>query len=141
MAKVFWDTNLFIYLLEKHPLFGEVVRDLRRRMLARGDQLYTSTLTVGEVLVRPLEMKDQALYARYLGFFRQPGVTVMPFDLKAATLYAGVRGDRTIKAPDTIQLACAAAAGADLFITNDTRLSEKVIPGIHFISSLDRAPI
>ena len=46
MANIFWDTNLFIYLLEENPDFGHRVRDLRRRMLARGDRLVTSALTV-----------------------------------------------------------------------------------------------
>jgi hypothetical protein len=43
------------------------------------------------------------------------------------------------KAPDAIQLACAAAAGVDLFITNDDRLSRKHVPEVKFITSLERA--
>jgi predicted nucleic acid-binding protein len=43
--------------------------------------------------------------------------------------------------PDAIQLACAAAAGIDLFITNDDRLSKFHVQGIHFITGLDQAPI
>lgn len=53
--------------------------------------------------------------------------------------YATIRHDRSIKAPDAIQLACAAQAGVDLFITNDDRLSRAVVPGIQFITSLERA--
>jgi hypothetical protein len=40
---------------------------------------------------------------------------------------------------DAIQLACAAHARVDLFITNDERLSTKSIPHIHLVSSLQRA--
>jgi predicted nucleic acid-binding protein len=47
--------------------------------------------------------------------------------------------DRTIRPPDAIQLACAAQANVDLFITNDDRLSHKVVPGIQFVTSLDKA--
>ena len=54
MANIFWDTNLFIYLLEDSPGFGAAVRDLRRRMLHRHDRLFTSAMTVGEVLVLSL---------------------------------------------------------------------------------------
>ena len=43
------------------------------------------------------------------------------------------------KAPDAIQLACAAAAGVDLFITNDDRLSRKHVADVKFIASLERA--
>ncbi len=51
------------------------------------------------------------------------------------------RQDRSIRPPDAIQLACASAARVDLFITNDERLSRRVVPGIHFIQSLATATI
>ena len=65
--------------------------------------------------------------------------TILPFDAACAPRYATIRTDRTIKAPDAIQLACAAAAGTDLFITNDDRLSRKHVPDVKFITSLERA--
>jgi hypothetical protein len=40
-----------------------------------------------------------------------------------------------------MQLACAASAGVDLFITNDARLHSKQIHGIQFIVPLERVPI
>jgi len=55
VTRVFWDTNLFIYLMEGSGDLARRVVDLRERMLARRDQLYTSTLTLGEVLVKPKE--------------------------------------------------------------------------------------
>jgi len=141
MALVFWDTNLFIYLLEPSPAFGEQVRQLRLRMLARGDGLATSALTIGEVLVGPVRVRNDAVYKQYLSMFSQPQIRVLKFDLEAAGHYAYIRHDKSIQPPDAIQLACAASAGIDLFITNDDRLSRKNIPGINFITSLARAPI
>jgi len=64
---------------------------------------------------------------------------LIPFDQKAAQIYATVRQDRSIKAPDAIQLACAASNQIDLFITNDDRLSKKSVSGVHFITSLGAA--
>lgn len=122
-------------------LFAKQVEDLRRRMVARGDQLFTSALTVGEVLVGALAGPEQQLYARYEAFFRRPDISVIPFDPRAASAYARIRRDRGIQRPDAIQLACAAAAEVDLFITNDARLSRKIVPGIHFIASLSEAPV
>jgi hypothetical protein len=57
----------------------------------------------------------------------------------AARIYASIRQDRTISPPDAIQLSCAAAAGIDMLVTIDDRLSRKKIPGIQFLVSLDRA--
>jgi len=62
------------------------------------------------------------------------------FDLKAARIYASLRGDRKLKAPDALQLSCAASVGVDLFIANDERLQRERVAGVQFIVSLDRAP-
>jgi uncharacterized protein len=141
VAVVFWDTNLFIYLLEGNAEFGESVRQLGKRMEARRDNLVTSALTIGEILVRPLRENDIETAERYRAMFQRPEVQITSFDQKAAQHYARVRRDTTIKVPDAIQLACAASAGVDLFITNDDRLSWKNIPGVNFITSLARAPM
>jgi len=141
VANIFWDTNLFIYLLESNSSFGAVVKDLRRRMLQRNDRLFTSAITVGEILVKPLSTGDKILANRYRAFFAGTQLTVSTFNFDAAEAYAEIRQDRGIHPADAIQLACAAAAEIDLFITNDSRLSKKNVPGIKFISGLSEAPI
>lgn len=138
MSRLFWDTNLFIYLIEDYGEFSERVAALRRRMLQRNDQLYTSTVTLGEVLVKPLETRNEQLRRAYEDAL-VGGTVMLPFDRAAARIYAEIRRDRTIRPPDAIQLACAAQARSDLFITNDDRLNEKTVPGIQFITSLQRA--
>ena len=136
MTRVFWDTNLFVYLLEGGA-FAARVREIRSRMLARGDQLMTSALTLGELLVAP-KTKGEAAVRDHEMTLR--GIaTILPFDVQCASRYAAIRADRTIKPPDAIQLSCAAAAEVDLFITNDDRLSRRQIPDIKFITSLERA--
>jgi predicted nucleic acid-binding protein len=137
MARIFWDTNLFIYLFEDHADLGSRVRRLRERMLERGDQLVTSTFTLGEVLVKPTEAGRTDLVAAYERAISS-GAAVVPLDTAAARAYAQIRRDRSIKPPDAIQLACASAANVDLFVTNDERLSTRIVPGIKFLSSLER---
>jgi uncharacterized protein len=138
VSRIFWDTNLFIYLIEGFGDLSERVVHLRNRMVERGDELYTSTLTLGEILIKPLEAGDEILARRYESALLQ-GAVIVPFDVEPARLHASIRKDRTIRAPDAIQLACASHARVDLFITNDERLSMKSIPGIQFVSSLGRA--
>lgn len=140
MSRIFWDTNLFIYLLEGYGALSQRVMELRRAMIDRGDQLLTSTLTLGEILVKPLERKETELARKYEEAVTATAV-LLPFDLKAAKTYAALRCDRSLRAPDAIQLACAGAASVDLFITNDARLQSKRAEGIQFIVSLDRAPL
>jgi len=109
------------------------------RMSERRDELLTSTMTLAEVLVKPLAVGDTAWADRYEKLLDTPGVSVLPFDRSCARAYARLRKDRTLKPPDAMQLACASNARCDLFITDDDRLSRKIVPGIHFTTSLDRA--
>lgn len=140
MSRIFWDSNLFIYLFENHPEFSQIVEDLWKKMLERRDQLLTSTLTVGEILVRPTSMGDEALCRRYEQILAGTAV-IVPFDLKAARRYSTVRSNTSVKGPDAVQLACAGEAGVDLFVTNDHRLQGKRVDGIQFIVALDQVPI
>ena len=61
MSRVFWDTNLFVYLLEDKGELTDAVVSLRRRMIERSDELLTSTLTLGEILVKPIEVRERSL--------------------------------------------------------------------------------
>ena len=140
MSRVFWDTNLFIYLFEDSGTLTDQVSILRGRMLARGDQLLTSTITLGEILVKPARNGDAKAVAYYRDLVKNTALLV-PFEEEAAMVYAQLRGDRSLRAPDAIQLACASAAGVDLFITNDLRLHGKRVLGVQFIVALDRVPI
>src|SRR5262249_38207663 len=129
MSRIFWDTNLFIYLFEDHGPLSKTTAELRKKMLIRGDQLLTSTLTLGEVLVKSLENGDVILCSRYESGITAAALTI-PLDIAAAKIYASLRSDRALRAPDAIQLACAASAGVDLFVTNDNRLHNKHVNGI-----------
>lgn len=142
MSRVFWDTNLFIYLFEKNPTWSPKVKSLSAKMAERGDQLFTSALSIGEVLAKPYELGDMESCRLYEKVIQDTAV-IVPFDLLAARTFAKLRADRTAKVrpPDAIQLACAATARVDLFLTNDTRLHSVRVDGIHFITSVDRAPL
>lgn len=139
MSRIFWDTNLFIYLFEGSGKLLLQTKALRDKMLVRGDELLTSTVTLGEVLVKPIELGDTKAVSYYENLLKTTA-RLLPFEEKAALMYALLRADRSLRPPDVIQLACAATAGVDLFITNDTRLLSKQVPGIQFIVPLDRVP-
>jgi predicted nucleic acid-binding protein len=139
MSRVFWDTNIFIYFFEDHGEAGKTARALRERMLMRGDQLITSAMTVGEILIKPRQQHDLDLCRQYERAITSTAL-VLSFDLDAARRFSILRLNRSLSPPDAIQLSCAATVDTDVFITNDSRLSGLSIPGIQFIVSLDRAP-
>jgi predicted nucleic acid-binding protein len=127
---------IFVYWIEQHPGFAGRVDAIRRRMWERKDQLWTSTLTIGEVLCGPYARGDLDLSRRYKELLARPLVQTIPFTEETAEHFAKIRADRSIASADAIQLACAAQARVDLFLTNDRRLARKNIPGIQFIADL-----
>src|ERR1700687_852431 len=100
LSRIFFDTNVFIYMVEESGNRGARVRKILERMSERRDELLTSTLTLGEVLVKPLESNDEALADRYERILSTPGVCVLPFDRGCARIYARLRQDRSLKSPD-----------------------------------------
>jgi predicted nucleic acid-binding protein len=140
MSRVFWDTNIYIYLFENFGPLSAQAAALRHSMLRRGDQLVTSCLTLGEILVKPTISGDTELCRKYVEGISASSL-VVPFDMEAAKRYAVLRCDRTLRAPDAMQLACAGVARVDLFVTNDARLQGKQAAGVQFIAPLDRIPI
>jgi predicted nucleic acid-binding protein len=140
MSRIFWDTNLFIYLFEKNAEHFAGTVKLRHKMLERRDELFTSTMTLGEVQSKPIQQLRPDLAAAYRKAIRATA-QVISFNDAAADRYAQIRADYVTRPPDAIQLACAAIAGVDLFITNDAKLTRLNIPGIGFIVTPDRVPI
>jgi predicted nucleic acid-binding protein len=140
LSKIFFDTNLFIYLFEGlEPNRGRVIA-IRKRMIERGDRIVTTAMTLGEVLVRPTKLGQTTLVEQYDRAIRTTA-QVISFDPSIAWRYASLRATHTIRNADAIQLACAAHIGVDLFITNDTKLQSLNVPGIGFIAPLDRVPL
>ncbi len=136
MSLVFWDSMLFVYLIEEHKEFSGRVIEIRERMLARKDRLCTSAFTLGELLTAPYSRNDLKLAGVYRTALSRPHVETIPFTDETADHFARIRIDRSISPADAIQLACAAQAGVDLFLTNDRRLARKAVRGIQFIADL-----
>jgi predicted nucleic acid-binding protein len=90
MSRIFWDTNLFIYLFEGYGELSEKVQSGHERMLQRGDQLLTSTLTLGELSVKSTEKGAADLCKRYERALSTTAV-LLPFDAKVAVQYARLR--------------------------------------------------
>ncbi len=140
MSRIFLDTNFFIYLIEGAGANGARSRYLLRAFSSRKDEILTSVMTLGELLVQPLRAGDDFMVQQYRRILSSPGITVLPFLEDAAETFARVRLNKSIRPPDAIQLATASIAGCDLFLTNDERLVKAIVPGIHFITSFEKAP-
>lgn len=137
MSRIYWDTMLFVYLLESHPEHGPRVRKIRTAMLERGDTLLTSVFTIGEVLTGPYKKGALDVAAQIREVLRPPQIELIPFLADTAESYARIRGAHRVSPADAIHLASASHHGVNLFLTNDHRLHGLVIEGIDFIAGMD----
>lgn len=128
MSRVYWDTNLFIYLHEDHPEFGPLVRHIYEGMIARNDTLCTSVFTVGEVLTLPLRLKDEAATSAIRASMLSGEVELLPFTLATAERYGQIRAHSPLKAADALHLATAIETKVNLFVTNDHKLGKMIVP-------------
>jgi predicted nucleic acid-binding protein len=141
MSRVYWDSMVFIYLIEKNPTYFPIVKSVHEAMRRRGDTLCTSMFDVGEVLVGPRKLGSQSGVDRIRKYFAGGTLAILPFTFETAEQFALIRSWTGSSPSDAIHLAAAADAGVDVFLTNDTKLLSLRIPGIGTICDLDPAKL
>ena len=137
MSRVYWDTMLFAYILEGNPVFGPPTRKIYETLVDRGDTICTSVFTLGEVLVKPQQTKNDEICKAIRQFMRGGEIELLPFTAETAEQYSAVRAQVNLKAADAIHAATAVVAKVDLFVTNDSDFKKMRIPGIPFFAGLD----
>jgi predicted nucleic acid-binding protein len=118
------DTAPVIYLIEAHPRYRLLVREVARR-IAEGEVAgITSVVSLGEVLVQPMSRGDQHLQQRYRELLlNSVGFRTLPVDAALAERAAGLRARYGMRLPDALQVAVAIDEGCEGFLTNDRRLA------------------
>ncbi|MGA2276249.1 MAG: type II toxin-antitoxin system VapC family toxin [Terracidiphilus sp.] len=137
MSRIFWDSMLFIYLLEDHPAYYPRAIQLLGRARRRRDSLLTSHLALGEVMAGAEKSPDPRKALAVREIVREMGFTCLPFDEGAVAPFSRLRARDKVKTADAIHLACAASAGVDLFLTGDEQLVKLDVPGIQFIADFN----
>lgn len=133
MRRIFWDTMVFIHLLEGEASKSAQITRLFGRSLERKDLLTTSCLAVGEVSAGGKTPEKRVILEDAV---RSLGFDLLTFDERCISSFGLLRTQKVAVA-DSIHLACAAAAGVDLFLTDDRALQKLHVPGIKFIAGLE----
>lgn len=119
------DTQIIIYIIEKHPLFAPRLRPLAVAIQSGEIEVWASELALMESLVLPIRLGDELLVSRFLSFFDRSKLRLAPVSREvleeAARLRAVVPKLRT---PDAIHAATALLAVPKLFLTNDPVFSK-----------------
>lgn len=118
------DTMNFIYAFEENPTYIKIVKSIFAKIEKGEIKGITNSITVTECLVRPFELGDISLLAKYKLVFRNfPNLSVYSIDMETTVKAAELRASHHIKTPDALQLATCLINNASVFITNDLPLS------------------
>lgn len=118
MPKIYLDSCVVIYLVEKHPqYYARLVDLIQQNSQAR---FLVSSLGALEVLVKPRKVKNVDLIARYQVFLERFQVKGLDDQVLLKAIDYRVMG---LKTPDAIHVACAKHFQCDQFWTNDNRLA------------------
>ena len=118
------DTAPLIYFVEEHPIWLAVVRPFFEALDQGQFQAVTSTVTLTEVLVRPLRQSEVILAERYREILlRARNLATIPVSAAIAEQAAAIRAQYRLRTPDSIQIATAMYGNATSFLTNDQKLS------------------
>ena len=120
---VLLDTNVVIYAVENPPSFGPRANAHLKTLRSAGHDFMISDLTRMECLVGPLRAGNTLLESDFRTFFTAAGMQVVPVSPAVCDRAALIRATTRFKPMDSLQLAAAVEHGANVFLTNDTRLS------------------
>lgn len=118
-----FDTAPFIYFVERHPTYVDLMREIIRHIDAATIAGYSSVVTLTEVLTQPKrignktvqnEYRDLLLYSR--------NFELIPIDASIAERAADIGAQYNLRTPDALQIATALIAGCEAFLTNDLAL-------------------
>jgi predicted nucleic acid-binding protein len=137
VSKIYWDSMVFIYLLEGNPQFLPKLQRILQQIENRGDTLATSVFTLGEVLTGPRRAGAGDVITSIKAYFGSGRIELLPFGVDTADRYSILRSTCKVSQADAIHLSAAATAGVDLFVTNDKSLWSIAVPGIRFMMDLD----
>jgi predicted nucleic acid-binding protein len=120
---VFLDTAPLIYFIEGHTAYQPILSRLFDFNDKGGFSFVTSSVTLLEVLVKPLREGQKAIAEQYRDILTTAsGIELFDVTSVIAEQAARLRAEYNIRTPDAIQLATCIELGADYFLTNDNRL-------------------
>jgi len=120
------DTCVFIYLIEEHARYLDLVAPLFARLDAGDLPAVTSALTLLEVLAVPFRAGNLPLAERYEALLaRGRGLLLVDLTRRVLRTAAQLRAlDARLRTPDAIQLASGLVAGCTTLLTNHRRIAD-----------------
>ena len=118
--KVYLDTSVFIYFVERHPSYFDLCDRIFKDIEEGRIEAATSTLTLIEILVQPYRLNKEELVLKFYSLFTTyPHLKWIQLTPEISDIAARLRAEHNLKTPDAVQIASALSAGATGVICND----------------------
>ncbi|WP_089727784.1 type II toxin-antitoxin system VapC family toxin [Candidatus Thiosymbion oneisti] len=121
--RVYFDTNIVIYLVEGFIDSQSVINELQDLLSINDCEAVTSELTLCESLIQPFKIESAEGITIYRSFLEESGV----FDPVAPSRdifvqAAFLAGTTAMKIPDAIHVATALESKCEMMLTNDKKM-------------------
>jgi predicted nucleic acid-binding protein len=119
------DTPIFIYHLESHPAYLPLTQALLSSIEAGMKKGMTSTVTIMEINIRPLQLGRPEIAIKYEALLANfPNFSLIDINRDVARRAAQLRAQYSLRRADALQVAACQVNGAQVFVTNDRRLAQ-----------------
>jgi predicted nucleic acid-binding protein len=117
------DTAPFIYFVEQNAHYMSRVNALFQQVSSGQIQVFTSVISLAEVLTMPIRMGSVEIEKRYRSMLLNTrNIHTLPITSQAAYASAQLRVNYNLKLPDALQIAVCMEAECQAFLTNDFTL-------------------
>ena len=118
-CRVYIDSVVIIYTLQGNLNFYELLEPLWAKFQAGNISIFSSELTIPEVLVSPSRTGNRDQIGIYENLLFQSGIDLVPINREILLLATELRVKHRLKTPDAIHAATALSINCQRFITND----------------------
>jgi predicted nucleic acid-binding protein len=123
--KIFIDTAPLIYYIEEHKDYLSYLNLLFENLTKNNNTIFTSVITLLEVLVLPYKNNNPELANKYKEILENSNdIHLYSVTAEISKNAASLRAKYNIRTPDSIQFATAIMTQADTFLTNDISLKK-----------------
>ena len=118
--RVYIDTNIFVYFLERHEQYFDVVLPFFQLFNEGRSLAFTGDAAVAETLYKPYQVDDLLRVSEFKTFFSDDEfITVLPHTTKVFELTAEIAPKQRMKMIDALHYSTAIMAGCQFLLTND----------------------
>jgi len=122
-SPVYFDTNIFIYAIDGHEEYQDLLQNMFEHIAENKILVITSELTLAECLVKPMRDENKESIEQYTNHIKTSELLkVKAVSRNILISSADTRNKLGLKLPDAIHMATAIDQECKTFITNDRKL-------------------